>query len=187
MSAARPAPPRQWGSHRLDARWAERVVAASGVQPGDLVLDLGAGAGALVRPLAARGARVVAVELHAGRASRLRQAVRDLPGVIVVEEDLITVGLPGRPFAVVANPPYAVSAALVRRITARGSPLVRADLVLPRWQVRRYVADPPKGYGAELGLHVPASAFRPSPRSDSAVLMLRRHRRPSRSRIPARP
>lgn len=151
------------------------------------MLDLGAGDGSLVRPMVARGARVVAVELHAGRASRLRQAVRGLAGVTVVEEDLLTVGLPGRPFGVVANPPYAVSAALVRRITARGSHLVRADLVLPRWQVRRYVVDPPRGYAAELGLHVPASAFRPSPRSDSAVLVLRRHRRPSGGRTPARP
>ena len=37
--------------------WAERVVAASPVRPGDLVLDLGAGAGALTWPLLATGAR----------------------------------------------------------------------------------------------------------------------------------
>ncbi|MDQ3384096.1 MAG: methyltransferase domain-containing protein [Actinomycetota bacterium] len=179
MSAARSSlRPRRWGSHRLGPRWADRIVGSAQVGSGDLVLDLGAGAGALTRSLAAHGARVVAVELHAGRARQLRAVARSVPDVTVLEQDVLVVALPSRPFRVVANPPYAVAAALVRRLTARGSHLVRADLVLPRWQVRRYVADPPRGFRAELGQHVPASAFRPAPRDDSAVLVLRRQARP---------
>lgn len=44
-------------------------VEAAGVRGGDLVVDLGAGTGALTRPLLAAGARVLAVELHPGRAA----------------------------------------------------------------------------------------------------------------------
>ena len=48
-------------------------MAGSPVTRHDVVLDLGAGLGALTRPLAATGARVIAVELHPRRAAALRQ------------------------------------------------------------------------------------------------------------------
>jgi 23S rRNA (adenine-N6)-dimethyltransferase len=165
---------RRWGWHRIRPGWARRVVDAAAAPPGQLVLDLGSGTGALTAPLAERGLRVVAVELHPGRAERLRRELGGRHTVTVVQGDLLEVPLPRRPFRVVANPPYAVSAALVRRITGRGSRLVRADLVLPRWQAKRYVASPPRGYVARIGMHVPAAAFQPPPRDDSAVLVLSR-------------
>jgi 23S rRNA (adenine-N6)-dimethyltransferase len=156
---------RRWGRHLLRPVWADRIVAGAGIRAGELVLDLGSGTGALTGPLAARGAHVIAVELHTGRAAALRART---------EGDILAVALPGRPFRVLANPPYAVTAALVRRITHRRSAMVRADLVVPRWMARRYQAQPPRGYAAEVGRHVPAVAFDPPPQGDSAVLILRR-------------
>lgn len=164
---------RRWGRHLLRRTWAERIVRGAAVRPGELVLDLGAGTGALTAPLVARGAQAVAVELHRGRATALRGRFI-ASGVTVVEADILAVPLPGRPFRVVANPPYAVCAALVRRLTDHRSHLVKADLVVPRWMARRYAASPPRGFSATVGQHVPASAFDPPPRSDSAVLVLRR-------------
>jgi SAM-dependent methyltransferase len=56
---------RAWGWHPLTDEWAARIVADAAVRPGELVLDIGAGHGALTAELVERGARVVAVELHA--------------------------------------------------------------------------------------------------------------------------
>ncbi|UFU02811.1 methyltransferase domain-containing protein [Ruania suaedae] len=167
---------RRWGSHRLTGSWAERIVRGAGLRESDLVLDLGVGSGALTRQLAAVARRVIAVELHPGRAQGLTAALGSAEAVAVVQADLLEVPLPRRPFRVVANPPYAIGAALVRRLTGPRSSLVRADLVLPRWMVRRFAAAPPRGFTAEVGPHVPAAAFVPPPRSDSAVLVLRRVR-----------
>ncbi len=182
-SAGQRAPPQQfWGWHRLTDSWAERIVDAAAVQPGELVLDIGAGDGALTAHLVAAGAQVIAVELHPGRRRILRQRFGDQP-VTVVAADAATLHLPKRPYRVVANPPYAVSSALLRQLLSRGSRLRSADLVLQRWVVRRFVDGRAPGanrwmrdFELHQGLFVPRTAFCPPPRLDSAVLVIRRRR-----------
>ncbi len=162
---------RAWGWHRLTDEWAARVVAAARVRPGELVLDLGAGEGALTAHLVAAGARVVAVELHPRRAGVLRER---FPGITVLQADAAAVPLPGRPFRVVANPPYGISAALLRALLAPGSRLVAADLVLQRAVVRKHASAAARRFSMTMGLTLPRRAFRPPPQVDSAVLVVRR-------------
>jgi len=163
----------RWGWHRLDEAWAARIVDESGVRPGELVLDIGAGKGALTEPLVAAGARVLAIELHPGRAAFLRRRFA-WADVKVVEADAGTsLLLPHKPFRVVANPPYGISTALLRALTARGSRLVRADLVLQRAVARKAAGEPRWGrWHARLGMSLPRHAFQPRPAVDSAVLVL---------------
>ena len=161
-----------WGWHRLTDEWAARIVAEAGIRPGELVLDLGAGEGALTAPLIRAGARVVAVELHPGRAARLRRRFGD---VTVVHADATGLRLPGRPFRVVANPPYGITASLLGLLLARDSRLVAADLVLQRAVVRKYASEPrARGFRVTIGPALPRHAFRPPPRVDSSILVIRR-------------
>ena len=161
-----------WGWHRLDDEWAARVVAAAQVRPGELVLDIGAGTGALTSHLVRAGARVVAVELHPGRAALLRQR---FPGITVVEADARSLPLPGRRFRVVANPPYGITADLLHLLLNAGPRLRAADLVLQRAVVRKYTGQQtPRTHRMSAGLTLPRRAFRPPPRVDSVVLLVRR-------------
>ena len=163
--------------YRLCPEWADRVVEAADIRSGGLVIELGAGDGALTDPLARTGARVIAVEVHPGRAGRLRDRVRDLD-VRVVEMDATDFRYPGRRARVEANPPFGIVSGLIR--SALGQPGVLAlDLVLPRsvalrWADGRLRAA--RRFRGRLGPVVPRRAFSPAPRVDCAVLHLCRRR-----------
>lgn len=146
---------------------------AAGVRPGELVLDLGAGHGALTEPLRAAGARVIAVELDRRALRVLRTRFDGDERVKVVDGDLLTVALPRRPYRVVANLPFATTTATLRRLLASRT-LTRADLVVQRgaaigWSQRRL-----RRFDARIGRRIPAHRFRPAPSVDAAVLVLTR-------------
>lgn len=156
------------------------MVAGSGVRVGDLVLDIGAGHGALTAPLVAAGARVLAIELHPQRVRRLRDRFATAP-VTVVPVDARELLLPHRPFRVVASPPYTLSSDLLQTLLRPDSRLLSADLVLQRAFVQRFADAWLRGTGraqrrweVRRGLAVPRSAFHPPPQVDSAVLTIRR-------------
>jgi 23S rRNA (adenine-N6)-dimethyltransferase len=170
-----------WGWHRLAPSWAERLVADAGISPGELILDIGAGNGALTAALVARGARVLAFELHPQRLAALRSLFADDHRVTVVKADVADLRLPRRPFRVVANPPFAQTTAVLSRLLAPGSRLVRADLVVQRQAVRHWVGGRAPGAGrwaqvwdARAGQRLPRHAFDPPPQCDCAVLRLSR-------------
>jgi 23S rRNA (adenine-N6)-dimethyltransferase len=167
-----------WGWHPLTHEWARRIVADAGVRPGELVLDLGAGHGALTRHLVLVGARVLAVEMHPARAQLLRQRFADDP-VRVLEADLGSLRLPRRPFRVVANPPYHLTTELLHLLLRRDSSLSAADLVLQRAAVRAIVAGRGPGrwwrqWSLVEGRPLPRSAFVRQSTVDSRVLVIRR-------------
>jgi 23S rRNA (adenine-N6)-dimethyltransferase len=177
---------RYWGWHRLDRAWAARIVDAAGVHPGDLVLDVGAGEGSLTEALLGVGARVVAIELHPGRAQSLRRRFVG-EAVRVVAVDAADLRLPRRRFTVVANPPFAIATALLNRLVAPGSRLSAADVVVPRYIARRWCSHGSKGsprwgrqFEVTLGLRLPARSFVPRAPRDAVVLRLRRLEAPGR-------
>ena len=159
-----------------------RLVALADVSSGDLVLDVGAGRGAITAELLRAGAHVIAVELHEQRVTFLRERF-DGQRVTVVRTDASDLRLPRRPFKVVANPPFGATTALLRRLTAPSSRLEQASLVLPAWAATRWAAGRGAGgprsrqaFACALGPRVPRSAFRPPPPHEPRILLV--HRRP---------
>jgi 23S rRNA (adenine-N6)-dimethyltransferase len=159
----------RWGWHPLRADWAARLVAGSPVTRRDVVCDLGAGLGALTAPLAATGVRVIAVEQHPARAAALRARYGG-SRVAVVELDLRSFTFPGRPYRVVANPPYDGVNALVRRLLADRH-LLSADLVLAEGAARGALR---LSRRIHLGPSLPRHAFVHPPPTGARVVRIRR-------------
>jgi 23S rRNA (adenine-N6)-dimethyltransferase len=146
-----------------------------------LVIDVGAGKGALTAELVARGARVIAVESHPGRADELRE--RFGSSIVVVRADARDLRLPRRPFHVVANPPFSITTPLLRRLLHSGSRLLSARVVVQEQAGRRWAArDAPavrrwgSTFAIGLGPRVPRRAFDPEPHVDARILVVQRRR-----------
>jgi 16S rRNA (adenine1518-N6/adenine1519-N6)-dimethyltransferase len=182
---------KRFGQHFLEPAWVAKVIDAFAPAPGDRVLEIGPGRGALTRPLAPRVASLTAVEIDRDLAAAL--TAEALPHVHVVTGDFLDVALddvldPGPPIRVVANLPYNVASPILFRLLAAadgGRRLADATLMLQREVADRLLA-PPGGpdYGAmaiQAGLDadvsrvlaLPPGAFRPAPKVASAVVRLR--------------
>jgi 23S rRNA (adenine-N6)-dimethyltransferase len=177
------------GQHFLaGGRLAAELVEQAGVGAGDLVVEIGAGTGVLTEALARRAGRVLAVECDPRLADRARARLATYGNVRVMTADALVMRMPRRPFRVVANLPFGVTAAILRRLLGDPrSPLERADLVVQEQAARRYAARRPGRpetiawgafYELAAGRRFGPDCFRPPPRVGAAVLTASRRRPP---------
>jgi 16S rRNA (adenine1518-N6/adenine1519-N6)-dimethyltransferase len=170
----------------------DAIVEAAALQPGDRVIEIGPGLGVLTRRLLAAGASVLAVELDPRLSAWLRAELGGVPGFELIEADALTFdprdAFPGSDFKLVANIPYHITSPLLHAFLEGERPPILAVLLVQA-EVAERVASPPGRMSylsvfaqnvaqAELVAHVPAAAFEPAPKVDSAVLRLRRRAEP---------
>jgi 16S rRNA (adenine1518-N6/adenine1519-N6)-dimethyltransferase len=163
----------------------DRIADAAGATPVDEVLEVGAGVGTLTIALAVRCRRVVAVELDRRLIPALREVVGDHHNVHVVEADILKLDtqheFPRGGEIVAGNIPYNLTGALIPKLLDRAPRPKRLSLVVQKEVAERWTA----GTGASLatvgvqvfaralmGFVIPASAFTPAPRVDSALVTL---------------
>jgi 16S rRNA A1518/A1519 N6-dimethyltransferase RsmA/KsgA/DIM1 with predicted DNA glycosylase/AP lyase activity len=175
-----------------DPQLAERLVRRSGIGPSDVVYDLGAGSGVLTAALAARAARVVAVEKDPGLAERLRARFQAQTNVVIRQADIRTYPLPRAAYVVFASPPFEITATIMRRLTNAPVPPRDAWLVLQREAAERYLGSPQQTLAAlriapwfsvEVLHRFRKSDFAPRPAVD--VVFVRVHKR-GPPRVPER-
>ncbi len=162
-------PRKRFGQHFLADAWAAKVVKTIDVQPQDVLLEIGPGAGAITIPLAATGAPILAVEIDRDLAGDLARRVP--PNVSLITADFLrydvvsylTALQPSRPpstsddpaaprrFRVVGNLPYNISSPVLFRLIelSRAHALFTdATLMVQREVADRLVAKPStKAYG----------------------------------------
>jgi 16S rRNA (adenine1518-N6/adenine1519-N6)-dimethyltransferase len=184
---------RALGQHFLvDRAAAERFADALEVAPGEAVLEIGPGHGALTAPLVRRAGRILAVERDARLAGMLRQRF-DAASLILVEANVLDVDLSelarrlaATTLLVAGNLPYSISKPIAQMLIAQRAVVERAVLSFQREVAERLTAPPGgRSYGP-LGIlageaftierlfDLPPRAFRPPPQVTSRVIRLRR-------------
>lgn len=184
---------KRWGQHFLTrGATAERIVDAAGVGPSDTVVEVGPGEGALTRPLAARAARLLAIEIDPLRAEALREELDDRDRVRIVPGDVLQrsfrdwladAGWEG-PALLVANLPYNAATPILLAALDEREVIRRVVATVQREVAERFVARPGDArYGflsvraaaaasGRILFDLPPAAFRPRPKVTSSVLEL---------------
>lgn len=164
----------------------QEIVAAAQLSPADTVLEVGPGVGQLTRLLSLAAGRVIAVELDPQMVRVLRQELSDRPNVEIVEGDILALdpgALTGRqPYQVVANLPYYITSAALRHLLEARPPPGRLVVTVQREVADRITAAPGdmsllavsvQFYGRPRRVaRIPARAFYPPPKVDSAVVRI---------------
>ena len=188
-------PKKRFGQHFLHDRGiVQRIVDALDPQPGDTVVEIGPGPGALTRPLLERIAHLHAVELDRDLAARLRSDYP--PEQLAVHEadalkfDFCALAPTGGKLRVIGNLPYNISTPLLFHLLDQERCIGDMLFMLQKEVVVRMAAAPGgKDYGrlsvmlqwrlrVEKLFDVRPGAFTPPPKVDSAVVRLTPHASP---------
>jgi 16S rRNA (adenine1518-N6/adenine1519-N6)-dimethyltransferase len=177
---------RRLGQHFLARQSVlEQIAEAACPEKGGTVLEIGPGRGALTSHLLARAERVVALEIDPVLVQYLRAEFRNEPRLTLVEVDVLKADLTQWGTVTVAgNLPYYITSPILEKTLALGAQLNRVVFLVQKEVAERLTAHPgTRDYGylsvqtqllstPELLFTVPAGAFRPPPKVDSAVVRL---------------
>ena len=179
---------KRFGQHFLvDPGVIDAIVREIAPKPGDALIEIGPGLGALTQPLLERCGALTVIELDRDLAARWRQR----PGVAVIESDVLKVdfsaiaGAAGQALRVVGNLPYNISTPILFHLLAIAPQVRDQHFMLQKEVVDRMAAAPGRKdfgrlsvmlqwrYSIEALFDVAPAAFDPPPRVDSAIVRMR--------------
>ena len=178
---------KRFGQHFLvDETVIDAIVRVIDPQPGELLVEIGPGLGAMTLPLLQRCGRLTVIELDRDLATRLRRQT----GLLVVEGDVLKLDFAAlaasgqQPLRIVGNLPYNISTPILFHLLAASEHVLDQHFMLQKEVVDRMAAAPGgKDYGRlsvmlqwryriESVLDVEPQAFDPPPRVQSAVVRM---------------
>lgn len=167
-----------------DSSTLERIARAAEIQSEDSVLEIGPGLGSLTRYLALSAKEVVALELDPDLIPPLRVVLKPYSNVRVVQGDILKTDVSElihkKDYLVAANIPYYITSAIMRHLLESDPTPRRIVLTIQKEVAERVCAAPGdlsllalsvQVYGKpSIASVIPASAFHPAPKVDSAIL-----------------
>ncbi|MBC8944142.1 MULTISPECIES: 16S rRNA (adenine(1518)-N(6)/adenine(1519)-N(6))-dimethyltransferase RsmA [Xenorhabdus] len=172
----------------------DSIVDAMNPQPGQAMVEIGPGLGALTEPVGERMDKLTVVELDRDLAARLHVHPKLKDKLTIIQQDAMTVDFgqiakaQGQPLRVFGNLPYNISTPLMFHLFSYTDAIADMNFMLQKEVVNRLVAGPgSKAYGrlsvmAQYYCHVipvlevPPTAFTPAPKVDSAIVRLIPHK-----------
>jgi 16S rRNA (adenine1518-N6/adenine1519-N6)-dimethyltransferase len=176
----------------VDENYISKIISALNPQQGETIIEIGAGRGALTEKLIESGATVIAIEIERDMIAVLREQFSDRDSFQLVEADALKVDFSALSTQhsalstkLVANLPYYISTAILQKLIEQREVFSEMVLMFQREVVERITAEvgnSERGFltvmteaflDSEKLFDVPPSAFRPSPKVNSAVVRLK--------------
>ena len=194
LAAQKLHPKKQLGQNFIvDPGFTEMVVKRAGILPEDIILEIGAGLGALTIPLARRAKKVFAVEKDRQIIPILNMEilVSGLTNIMIIEKDILSVDIKalvedmGGKIVVMGNLPYNISSQILVQLIRSRKGIHRAVLMFQKELAQRITAKTGcKDYGRltvmlrycsniKKLVDAKASLFFPKPKVDSEILELK--------------
>ncbi len=189
MSGFTEPPKKSFGQHFLHERGViDKIVLAIDPQPGEAIVEIGPGQGALTLPLLAKHGALTAIEFDRDLLTPLAAAAREVGDLTLISGDALNVDLTalaaGRRIRLVGNLPYNVSSPILFHALDHAAAIRDMHFMLQKDVVDRMAAEPGSKVYGRLSVmlqaycrvtplfKVPPGAFRPPPKVDSAVVRL---------------
>lgn len=161
------------------------LIGHSNIRRGDLVIDIGAGSGAITAVLARRCRQVLAYENEPGILNKLQQNMRRHKNVKVIAQDFLQAKLPDEPYKVFANIPFHLSADIVRKLTSDDLHTPQAIYLIVQKQFAQKIVPSDRHFTSQLGTQLAPwwqtrirrplrrTDFTPPPAVDTVLLELK--------------
>lgn len=183
---------KRFGQHFLhDQNIIHRIIRAINPQPGDRLIEIGPGQGALTIPLLQQCKELTAIELDRDLIPILQQRAQSIGELHLINQDVLTIDLSTLPLSpplrLVGNLPYNISTPLMFHLLEHSELIEDMFFMLQKEVAERIIARPEdKHYGrlsvmmqyycdSDYLFDVPPGCFSPPPRVDSAVIRLQPH------------
>ena len=195
MSTFKAPPKKSLGQHFLaDRSYIERIVQAVSPQPGDRLVEIGPGQGAITFPLLRRHGELTVIEFDRDLITPLMEGAEGIGRLTIIHKDVLQVDFSklaqddghhaARRIRLVGNLPYNISSPILFHALEHAAAIQDMTFMLQKEVVDRMAAPPGSKVYGRLGVmlqaycqvdalfDVPPGAFRPPPKVDSAVVRL---------------
>jgi len=170
----------------IDQNIVDKIITAATITPGDVVLEIGPGSGALTASLLDKGAIVYAVEFDPSASSILRKYLGDNENFHLIEGDILEADLSFLPIGtkIVSNLPYHITSPIIALIADKGSMFSTSILMVQKEMADRIMAEAPSRNRSSFSVFtdyffekkflfvVKPGCFIPKPKVDSVIISL---------------
>jgi 16S rRNA (adenine1518-N6/adenine1519-N6)-dimethyltransferase len=181
-------PSKRLGQNFLtDKNILQKIIASADIKKTDIILEVGPGTGILTAELAQKAKRVIAIEKDKKMIEILGQSLKDFKNVEIINQDILKFNI-DKKYKVVANIPYYLTSALIRKFLEDKNQPSQMILMIQKEVAQRIVATPPNmsilsasvQFYAEpkILFYVSKNSFWPAPKVDSAVIKIEPKNKP---------
>lgn len=176
-----------------DKTYIEKLINASEIDKESLVLEIGPGTGNITKEIAKKAGEVIAIEKDKEMVNILKDALLEYRNIKLIEGDVLKYDFSSiikNQYSVISAPPYYLTARLFRKFLEESkNPPKTMAIIIQKEVAKKITAKPPKNNllavsiklysNSKIEALVPKGSFWPTPKVDSAILILKDIKKPN--------